>query len=80
MLRKVYGNLFYLIGVFASEELRIANLEKDLSAGESRAQEIMERDREESDDLGQQLDKTLKLSDLFIRNSNNRNSDILTWH
>lgn len=67
LLRKVYGNLFYQIGVFASESQREANLKATLTPEETfRA---MRRDRREEETHGQQLDKTLKLSDLFLRNN-----------
>lgn len=73
LLRKVYGNLFYLVGVFASEEQRKRNLLALMSPQE--AERAMDRDRREEEDHEQQLDKTLKLSDLFVRNTDeNRTS------
>jgi len=67
LLRKVYGNLFYLIGVFASEEQRRRNLMTSMHSQE--AERAMDRDRREEEDHEQQLDKSLKLSDLFVRNT-----------
>jgi deoxycytidylate deaminase len=67
LLRKVYGKLFYLVGVLANEKRRAENLRRHLSTPE--LADVMERDRREEDEHGQQLDKTLKLSDFFIRNN-----------
>src|SRR5258708_6042757 len=67
LLRQVYGNLFLLVGVFGSEEQRRRNLTASMHASD--AQRAMDRDRSEDEDHGQHLDKTLKLSDLFVRNT-----------
>lgn len=72
LLRQVYGNLFYLVGVFASEEQRRRNLTATLNPND--AQRAMDRDRRENEDHGQQLDKTLKLADLFVRNTDENRS------
>ena len=71
LLRKVYGNLFYLVGVLASEKQRTENLRKDLAPIE--VGPVIERDRQDNDAHGQQLDKTLRLADFFLRN--NRQND-----
>lgn len=70
LLRDVYGNLFFLVGVLASYEQRRQNL---TSAGMSPAdaESLIERDKGEAAGKGQQLEKTLKLADFFVRNSNN---------
>jgi deoxycytidylate deaminase len=67
LLRKIYGNLFYLVGVFAETSQRRKNLLQTLDAVV--AERAMDRDRREEEDHGQQLDKTLKLADLFLRNN-----------
>jgi deoxycytidylate deaminase len=67
LLRKVYGNLFYLIGVLASEKQRIRNLRE--SIGPNEVATAIERDRRDEEEHGQQLDRTLKLSDFFLRNN-----------
>ncbi len=76
LLRTVYKDLFYLIGVFASADQRKINLKSTLDIEETDAISIMEKDRKENIDHGQQLDKTLKLSDLFIRNTHAHNDRI----
>lgn len=75
LLKTVYGDLFYLIGVLASEDIRKAALIDDGMSG-SEAEEVMERDRKENIKYGQQLEKTLLLADFFIRD-NHSNPKIL---
>ncbi|VUD41016.1 tRNA-specific adenosine deaminase [Thalassocella blandensis] len=70
LLRVVYGNLFYLVGVFSSDEQRKSNLKRGLDLSDIEVAEIMQEDRKGENEFGQQLEKTLKLSDLFIRNTN----------
>ena len=67
LLRDVYGDLFYLVGTLCPERERKHNL---LAQGmkEEEATRVMQRDRRENEDHGQQLEKTLQLSDYFIRN------------
>lgn len=67
LLRAVYRNLFYLAGVTRIHDHRVKAL---ISEG-VRIDEVnglMEIDRLEDGDDGQQLDKTLHLADYFIRN------------
>lgn len=73
LLRKVYKNLFFLIGVLTVESQRRKNLNKILTPLEVTS--AVERDRRDEDSNGQQLDKTLKLADFFVRN--NLNTDAL---
>lgn len=67
LLREIYGDLFYLVGVFANESTRSTNLAREMT--KVQAQNVMDRDREENETHGQKLDKTLRLSDLFIRSN-----------
>lgn len=69
LLKIVYGNLFYLIGVFSSEEQRKQNLVRNLNIDPPTAVSIMEADRKGKHGHEQQLEKTLQLADLFIRNT-----------
>lgn len=67
LLRAVYRNLFYLIGVTRIKERRVTELTNEgLKVDEIPG--LMEIDRSEDKEDGQQLDKTLHLSDYFIRN------------
>lgn len=67
LLRDVYGNMFYLVGVLSGYERRKQNLIASMSGPD--AETLIERDRAEADGGGQQLEKTLKLADYFVRNS-----------
>ena len=68
----VYGHLFTMIGVFASYNLRKKHLIKN-KISKTDAEIIMDRDRKEAEDHGQQLDKTLLMADFFVRNNSNIN-------
>ncbi|PFH10133.1 deoxycytidylate deaminase [Collimonas sp. PA-H2] len=65
MLRIVYRKLFHLIGVISVAEKRRSRL-LNIDRAASAISELMERDRRQEDDNGQQLDKALKLADFFI--------------
>lgn len=67
LLRAVYRNIFYLAGITRIKERRVEELEQE----QVRADEVhglIEIDRHEDGDDGQQLDKTLHLADYFVRN------------
>jgi deoxycytidylate deaminase len=67
LLRTVYRNLFFLIGVLSVEKRRHERLKGQGMSPEDVAY-LMDRDRNEPDEHGQHLDKTLELADFFIRN------------
>ena len=67
LLRAVYRNLFYVIGVTRVKEHREAALERE-TLDKSEIAKLMVIDGLEDKDDGQQLDKTLHLADYFIRN------------
>src|SRR5450830_62661 len=65
LLRTVYGQLFHLIGVISVTEKRKARLTGDkVSTWE--ISDLMERDRRQEEDNGQQLDKALQMADFFV--------------
>jgi len=80
LLRDVYGNLFFLVGVLSGYERRKRNLTmKNMS--EPDAAHLMDRDRAEvkkdgRSSGGQQLEKTLKAADFFLRNSSGNSSEL----
>ncbi|MDR0183972.1 hypothetical protein [Lysobacter arvi] len=74
LLKSVYGNLFFLVGVLCGYDRRKANLTTKMPA--EKAEQLIHRDRAESDRDGQQLDKTLKLADFFVRNTHH-NTEML---
>lgn len=74
LLRSVYDNMFYVVGVLSGFGQRKDELKKSMP--EDLAVQLMHRDRAEthddknkSDNNGQQLERTLKLADFFISNS-----------
>ena len=67
LLRALYRNLFYLAGVTRIYDRREETLITE-SVRKNEVDRLMEIDRMEDRDDGQQLDKTLFLADYFIRN------------
>lgn len=73
LLKDVYGDLFRLIGVFAPERIRKKRAEEK-GLTEPEITEIFQRDEEENsrneltNKNGQQVRKTIQVSDLFVRN------------
>lgn len=70
LLRALYRNLFYLVGVTKPHAQRVRLLE-DEGVYESETRRLMEIDRSEAGDHGQKLEKTLHLADFFVRNDVN---------
>ncbi len=71
LLRKVYGDIFFLVGCLSSYYERKEKL-KTNGVNATEADRLMERDKNEHEKHGQQLEKTLKLSDYFVRGIYNR--------
>lgn len=70
-LRTMYRNLFYLVAVTKPHAQRRSALEEK-GLEESEIDDLMEIDRNESEEGGgQRLEKTLHLADFFIRNDSN---------
>lgn len=67
LLRALYRNLLYLVGVTRIHGKRLAALESELVT-QDEVQGLMTIDQSESGKDGQQLDKTLHLADYFLRN------------
>lgn len=71
LLQGIYGNLFFMIGSLCGYEQR----KKNLGVEPGEAELLIQRDKEEKSKdgrrvgNGQQLEKTLKLADFFVRNS-----------
>lgn len=74
LLREIYGNIFYSIGVLAGYDKRKKHLCSKMKP--EQAEILIERDKSESISTGQQLEKTLKLSDYFARNDNNNSEEL----
>jgi deoxycytidylate deaminase len=67
LLRTVYRNNFYLVGVMSLEENRESRL-KDEGFAQLIIEKIIRRDRKEIDKSGQQLEKAFKHADYFMHN------------
>ena len=68
LLRTVYSNVFYLFGVLCPENIRKTRLEDNKKIKPSMAISLMDRDKSEEIEHGQQLLKTIQYSDFFISN------------
>lgn len=66
-LRLVYGNLFWLVGVFAPEDVRISRL-TSASPNNAYVHLISDQDYDEGTEYGQSVKDTMTLADVFIRN------------
>ena len=66
-LRQVYGDLLWVITVFAPNKTRLSRLTDD-GADEVAAQTVMRRDQQDDESTGQQVSKTAHRADYFIRN------------
>lgn len=67
LFRLIYQNNFYLIGVIRSEEERKRNL-RDEGIDKANIDSLLHRDRKAEEKCGQQTEKTILDSDIFIRN------------
>ncbi|MDO8262024.1 MAG: anti-phage dCTP deaminase [Gallionella sp.] len=76
LLRETYGNIFWVFGIFAPEDVRKARLKKG-SRGEAEIIKIIEKDYGEDDDFGQHVSDTFHKADFFVRNDH-PNEDELT--
>lgn len=72
LLQKVYSDMFCMFGVLCNDALRKERLSNEGEMSDSEAADIMDRDKKEKIEHGQQLLKTLQKADFFIRN-NQRN-------
>ncbi|MCL2312024.1 MAG: dCMP deaminase family protein [Firmicutes bacterium] len=68
ILRNIYGNGFYLIGVYESSTKRLKNL-KGIRYIKENAEKLIEKDEAEEMKHGQQTRDTFQLADFFIENS-----------
>lgn len=75
VLRKVYGDLFWLIGVFSPEDKRISRLESDVSNSAYLAK-IKDADYDEGLNFGQSVRKTMNYADVFLRNGGDNTDGI----
>ncbi|MFZ5790132.1 MAG: anti-phage dCTP deaminase [Pseudomonadota bacterium] len=67
LLRDVYGDMFWLVGVFAPKEVREDRL-AETGISKSDLPSLMERDEDEGFDAGQKVRDTIYEADFFVRN------------
>jgi deoxycytidylate deaminase len=67
LLRQVYGDTFWLFGIFAPEEIRKERL-LNMNFDEVELQKIMSVDEEEGVPHGQRVRETIHQADFFMRN------------
>ncbi|HKP47026.1 MAG TPA: hypothetical protein VJT50_10525, partial [Pyrinomonadaceae bacterium] len=77
ILRAVYGDMFYFVGVFSSLEGRVKNLEKRPMAP-SEIWELIDRDSGEEVDYGQTVRDTFPQADFFLRTEFDNDAEIET--
>ncbi|MEV3840083.1 anti-phage dCTP deaminase, partial [Aeromonas dhakensis] len=71
LLRKIYGDGFYLIGIHADEKRRRQHLCEDKGLTQFEANELIKIDEDESVDHGQKTRDTYHLSDFFLNFGSN---------
>lgn len=71
LLRDIYTNGFYLIGVYSDEDRRKSYLVDHKSVSEKEAEELIKRDAHEGDKWGQHTRDTYELADFFVSYENN---------
>jgi deoxycytidylate deaminase len=69
ILRDIYGNGFYLIGVYEGVDERISNLVTKRNIADDAAKRLVEKDEDEETGYGQQARDTFQLADFFIDSS-----------
>lgn len=65
-LRRIYGNAFYLLGVYVAPENRLHYLKRVKNMLECDAKALMQRDESEGQIYGQRMRDTFHLSDFFV--------------
>lgn len=75
LLRAVYQDNFFLIGILRGYAHRKKSL-RDEGLKAEEAEGLMERDRQERQDSGQQMEKTLLHADFFIRNEKSNTTQL----
>lgn len=71
LLKNIYANGFYLLGIYEDEEKRLNFLTQHKSMSIQQAEKLIKRDMSESEKWGQHTRDTYELSDFFINYDNN---------
>ena len=75
LLKKVYGESFYLFGVLSTEHERQIRLTKIEKLSSAEAAELLKRDEDDPVEYGQKVRKSLQYADFFLRHSRHRHKD-----
>ncbi len=67
LLRDIYGPAFYLLGLYATEQERLAYLQNHKGIAEPKARHLITKDQNEANPYGQRTRDTFSLADVFIR-------------
>lgn len=83
VLRTIYGQSFYLIGVVCNDDTRQERLRKKFKKetgpeGTERILDVMKRDRQEGTNHGQNVRETLHLADFFVANDRQSEGELGT--
>lgn len=65
LLRSIYGDMLYVVGVYSPIEMRISRLESKLKGTD--IHDLIDRDSGEENDHGQRVEDTFPQSDFFLR-------------
>jgi deoxycytidylate deaminase len=74
-LRQVYGDLLWVVSVFAPEGVRLERLKRK-GMDDAEARYAMKRDYEEEEKFGQKVSKIAHQANYFIRNSTDNRDDL----
>ncbi|MCF5222993.1 cytidine deaminase [Pseudomonas syringae] len=66
LLRSIYGDMLYVVGVYSPIELRIAKLERS-KGPDDQVHDLIDRDSGEEIDHGQRVEDTFPQADFFLR-------------
>lgn len=67
LLRSVYRELFYVFSIFSPKQERESNLSKKYNLSPEEIKLVIEKDEYENDSYGQNVRKTFKEADFFVR-------------
>jgi len=75
-MRDVYGDTFWLVGVFAPEDIRKERLKEKKAVQDREMQSLLERDEDEGQPTGQRVRDTIFEADFFLRNDEHNDSRV----
>jgi deoxycytidylate deaminase len=77
-LRRIYGSGFFLVGVYAPEDERVAYLVQRKGMSRDQALKLVQRDQDEGEPFGQKTRETFHRADVFVhfRSEENANKEL----